>query len=204
VYSKEKIFNIALSALLLNRQVTSAQTDQSNESKVLLQHYDIAFNSTLTDMELDSTSECLILALIEADPNDKWLYSYEYPVRCAHLRRIDSGAKIDDRSTHISKIVTQNKGRKVIFTDEVDAVADCVVNDFPLNSLSANAGLAIAYRLAILSSSLITGKGAKKLKEKIERDYVIAKTEAQEKDRLENFNYVDEETESEFVQERLS
>jgi hypothetical protein len=56
VHTKAGIFNLALGALLLNRQVTNADTDTSNEARVLRTHYDLALFSALEDLDLDSTA----------------------------------------------------------------------------------------------------------------------------------------------------
>jgi hypothetical protein len=204
MYSKAKIFNLALGALLLQRQVIDPETDKSNEAKVLLTYYDIAFRSTLEDLDLDSTSTQADLELIEEDPTDSWGYAYKYPSDCAFFRRIQSSATVDNRTTHIPKRVAIHEGKKVIFTDQIEAIAEYISFDVPLASLSATAGLAIAYRLAILSAPLVTGKGAQKLMEMIEKKYVTTKAEAQKQDREENFSFNDDTVDSEFVETRMS
>lgn len=204
MYSKAKIFNIALGALLLSRQITDADTDTSNEAKVLNTHWNTALRSALEDMDLDSTATEVTLELIEEDPTDLWGYAYKYPSNCSFLRRIVSGERMDNRSSHIPKRVAMHDGVKAIFTNEVEAKAEIIPHDFPLGSLSANAGLTIAYKLALLAAPLATGKGAQRLIEAIEKKYAIAKAEAQDQDRRENFNFVDDEIESEFVEERMS
>ncbi len=204
MYTKESIYNLALGALLLQRQITDATTDRSNECKVLNAHYDTAFRATLEDLDLDSTSSQVTLALLDTDNDDypNWRYIYEYPATCAFFRRIKSSALMDNRTTHIAKRVAMFDGDKAIFTNEEDAIAEIIPHDIELDSLSATAGLAIAYRLAILSCPLIVGKGASKLREELEKRYVITKAEAQEQDRRENFNFTDEAVESEFVEAR--
>ncbi len=211
MYTKAKIFNLALGALLLQRQITNADTDKTNEAKVLLNWYDIALRSSLEDMDLDSTSSSEILALVEefdpleVDPIEfPWRYAYKYPSNCAFFRRIRSAAVVDNRTTHIPKRVAIHSGQKVIFTNEENALVEFIPFDVPLQSLSANAGLAIAYKLALLSAPLITGKGAKSLMANIEKQYIIAKAAAQAQDERENFSFVDEAVTSEFVEARLS
>ena len=203
MYTKAKIFNLALGALLLQKKISDPETDTSNENKVLGTHYDVAFQSTLEDLDLDSTSTEEVLALVATDPNTLWLYAYLYPANCAFFRRIQSVSEVDNRTTHISKRVSMYQGQKVIFTNEEDAIAEFIPHDISLTHLSANVGLAIAYRLAFLSSPLIVGKGALKLRESIKQDYLLAKGEAQEKDKRENFSFNDESIDSEFVEARL-
>lgn len=205
MYTKPKIYNLALGALLLQRQISDPDNDQSNECKVLNTHWDTAFRSTLEDLDLDSLSSQETLELLETDPADypEWKYIYKYPTNCAFFRRIKTTSHIDDRSTHIPKKVGVFEGVKAIFTNEYAAIAEIIPHDLNLSLLSANAGLCVAYKLALLSAPLIVGKGAKPLREDIQEKYIIAKAEAQEQDRRENFNYLDPEVESEFVRSRL-
>ncbi len=202
--TKEQIFNLALSALLLQREVINTTTDKSKEVLALNIHFDVAFESTLEDLDLDSLSSPITLELIEKDPNDFWSFVYKYPTICTFLRRIESPVLVDNSTTHLSKRVGIFKGQKAIFTNECDAIGECITNDIPFAALSSNGVLAIAYKLAFLSAPLITGKGAKKLRESILALYVNAKSEAQEKDKRENFNYEDDGVRSEFVNARLS
>ena len=204
MYTKAKIFNLALGALLLQRRIVEAETDPSNEAKVLLTHYDTAFRAALQDMDLDSTSSQKDLEKIEDEPNDLWLFSYKYPNDCVFLRRIQSTVDTDSRATHIPKRVAMKDGVKVIFCNLEEAIAEYISKDVPLHSLSANAGLAIAYKLAILAAPLVTGKGAKSLIEAIEKKYAVAKAEAKSHDRNENLNFEEESTISEFVHARTT
>ncbi len=203
MYSKAKIFNLALGALLLSRRIIDTETETGNEVKVLNTHYDVAFRATLEDLDLDSTSTQAVLELIEENPNDLWGFSYKYPTNCAFFRRIQSPVVTDNRSTHIPKRVAIKDGKKCIFTNQVDAVIEYISYDVPLGTLSATAGLAVAYRLAMMASPLVTGKGSKTLMDSIQKMYVMTKAEAQEQDKKENFVFNDPETDSEFVQARI-
>ena len=204
--TKEKIFNITLSALLLAKEVAQIDTDKSNEVRILKLHWDIALESTLKDLNLDSLSTPITLELIEELDGSlsQWRYVYKYPANCALLRRIVSGFTVDNSQTLINKRVGIHLGQKVIFCNEEQAVAECVPLDLPLSALSGMATQAVALKLGILACPLITGKGAKGLREELKKDYVMAKMEAQEDDAIENLNYESEEMRSEFVRERMS
>lgn len=204
MHTKAGIFNLALNALLLRKRITDTVNDKSNENLVLNANWEIAFNATLEDLDLDSTSTSIVLELIAEDPTTRWSYAYAYPDDCAFLRRIETAFHSDTKRTHIEKRIGIYESEKVIFTNEANAVAEYISTEVPLTSLSATVGLAMAYRLAMLSAPLITGKGAKGLIENIQETYKQTKSEAQEQDRNENFNFRDEEEESEFVAERLS
>jgi len=204
VYTKAQIFNLALGALLLQRRIIDPDTDNSNEAKVLQTHWDAAFRSTVEDLNLDSLSTEKLLELIEENPTDQWLYSYRYPPDCAFFRRIKSEVVVDNRSTHIPKRVAIKNNEKCIFTNRSHAVAEYISINVQLVHLSPSAGLAIAYKLAMLSAPLVTGKGANELIQKITEKYVIAKADAQKKDKLENEVFNPEFVDSEFVDARLS
>lgn len=204
-YTKVQVYNLALSALLLNREVVDTTTDKSNEVRVFNIHWNAAFETTLQDLDLDSLSTPITLELIEeVTDGGPWRFAYRYPSNCAFFRRIKSCAVTDTPSTHIPKRVSIYKGEKAIFTNQEEAVAECIPNDVPLTALSSPAALAVAYKLAELSAPLCVGKGAKALAQEISQKYLVAKGEAQEHDAAENFIFEEDHVRSEFVQVRLS
>jgi len=203
--TKEKIYNLALSALLLSKEIAEVSTNTTNEVRVLNTHYDIAFESTLQDLDLDSLSQPITLELLATLPiEEPWDFVYKYPTNCIFLRRLDSKQITDNRFTHISKRTGIFNSKKAIFTNEDEAIGECIPVDVPLAALSPMAALAVAYSLAHLSAPLLVGKGAQRLRKTIKEDYLIAKGEAQETDMLENFNYEPDDLRSEFVAVRLS
>lgn len=203
-FTKAKIYNLALSALLLSRQVSDTETDNvSNEVRILNQFWEVALHTSLQEMDLDSLSETMKLELIE-EVEDVFKYVYKYPNRCAFLRRIKSCQVTDNRYTHIDKKVVLKNGAKVVLTNEYAAEIEFIPNDINLSVLNSPAAQAIAYKLAYLSTPLITGKGARQLREEIERNYLIFKEEAKRVDYAENFNYEEDHIRSEFVYERMS
>lgn len=203
-YTKAGIYNLTFSALLLGKEVTEISTDTSNEVRILNIHWDTAFESTLQDLDLDSLSDDLELELIDTLDQGPWTYVYKYPTNCIFFRRIKSCAAVDNSSTHISKKVGIYEGQRAIFTNVEGAIAEVIPKNVPLAALNPMAALAVAYKLALLSAPLLTGKGAKALKDDIRGEYLIAKGEAQEIDMRENFNYEADSVRSEFVRERLS
>ena len=202
-YTKVQIYNLALSALLLAKEVEQPDTDPSTECRVLNLNWDTALSSTLQDLDLDSLSSIVKLELLDTLKDGPWRYVYKYPVNCSFFRRIKSPMVTDNASSHISKRVAIHNGQKAIFTNEDSAEAEVIPMNVPLSALSPNAALAVAYKLAFLSAPLIVGKGAKALKDSIKQEYVQFKFEAQEVDRFENFNYEEDALRSEFVQARL-
>lgn len=203
--TKTQVYNLALSALLLASEISDTETDESLEVTILNTHWDVALETTLKDLDLDSTSEEVTLELIETLPTDHlWTYAYKYPTNSAFFRRLKSCVARDTKRTHIAKAVKIHEGVKVIFTDEATAVAEIIPKDVLIESLCSNAIMALAYKLAYLSAPLLVGKGAKTLRKEIKEDYIIEKIEAQESDSRENFVYEADHESSEWVQERLS
>lgn len=206
-FTKVKSYNLALSALLLAKQVSDTETDLiTNEVRVLNLFWDDALTSTLQEMDLDCLSEQIPLELIaELDPHEwQWHYAYKYPTRCAYLRRLKSHAHTDTSATFIEKRTGIYKGQKVIFTNHHQAVGECIPTDISLGMLSSHAGFAVSYKLAYLASPLLVGKGASKLRDEVYQSYLIELHEAQELDKNENFNYDRSYVRSEWVRERLS
>lgn len=203
MYSKADIFNLALGALLLSRQISDTDNDKSNESKVLNTHWAAALRTTLSDLDLDAVASQATLELIELNPNNLWNFSYKYPANCAFFRRIQSPNVQDNRDSHRPKRISNKDGIKVIFTNEEDAIGEFIPFDVPLSILSSPAALAVAFRLAWLSAPLVVGKGSIQIRKEILEKYISTKAEAKELDRLENFNFSEPDIESEFVAARI-
>lgn len=214
MFTKATIYNLALQALLLTRQIVDPNSDKSNEAKVLNEQWPIAFKTALFDMDLDSTASQQNLELIHdftkdppssnGQPGPLWHYAYKYPDKCAFFRRIVSCNLNDDKFTHHAKRVMIYNAKKCIFTNVPLAIGEYIPVDFPLQTLSAPGGMTIAYRLAMQSAPLIVGKGAKSLMQEIERKYASSKAEAQSMDERESFSFQSDANMSEFVKERLS
>jgi len=205
MYSKAQIFNLALSHLLLSEQVSDTETNKvSNNVKVLNLHWETALNTVLQELDLDSLSEPIPLELMAELKEGPWNYVYKYPSRCVYIRRIVSGVRLDNSDTFIAKRTGLYQGKKAIFTNEYKAILECITNDIPLEALTPSAGMALSLYLASLSSPLITGKGAARLRESLFQQYLIHLDKARGIDQLENFNYDCPAERSEFVRVRMS
>lgn len=205
MYSKVKLYNLALNLLLLQRQIIDPTTDKSNEVKVLNQNWDMALRMALEDMDLDSTSQPYTLQMLAMNYGPQANhYVYAYPPEASFVRRLDSGFRTDNRYTKIDMRVGIYGTQKAIFTLQGQAIAEVIRHDMDLSALSAPAGVPIACRLAILSAPLIVGKGARRLMVQLENEYKTYKAFAQSQDARENFNYEPDQITSEFVAERMS
>lgn len=203
--SKTNIYNLALSALLLSRQVVETESEKvTNEVRVLNQLWDSALASVLQQLDLDSLSETIDLELIEELEDDThWAYVYKYPSRCIFLRRIKTVLLKDTIRSRLELRVGIRNGAKVIYTNEYQAQIECICNDVSLAYISPSTELAIAYKLAYLACPLLVGKGAKTLREEIKQNLLIYMMDAKETDVNENFIYETPEQQSEYVAARL-
>lgn len=204
MFTQAKIYNLALQALLLTRQIIDVNSDKSNEAKVLNELWPVLIKSGLADLDLDSTSTEQNLLLVAKDPVHHWRFAYKYPDKCAFFRRIRSHQVVDDKFSHHSKRVMIWEGQKVIFANHENAVGEYIPIDFPLQTLSAPAGMALAHRLAWMAAPLIVGKGASALRNNIDKQYIAWKAEAQAQDERESFSFQSDENMSEFVKTRMS
>lgn len=239
MYTKVEIFNLALGALLLTKEVSNIESDTSSENRVLRIHFNTAYRTALAEMDLDATAVRGPLELVAKCPVPGWNFAYKYPVNCAMFRRIlhhhGHGGHLpiatnppnvefpatqpimhgsthnrdwrdrykDIRSTQIPRQIGNFQNQKVIYTDHFGAWAEYIPWDFNMSLINAPAGLAIAYKLAILSAPLIAGKGAGPLRRELSQLYIIARAEAQQLDRIENAMFEPDFIQSEFVEARL-
>ena len=204
MYSKTQIFNLACSALLLSKEIINPDTDETLEARTLRKFYPIAFNKTVSDLNLDGLTTTFTLEKHLDYPSDLWQIAYKYPTTCAMIRRIRSQVIKDTRLTMIEFATGIIGAQKCVFTNETDAVIEFISTDVNLSHFSAPAGMALATHLASLCSPLIVGKGATSLRESLRKDYILFKAEAQELDREENPSIDYDNEQGEWVAARTS
>lgn len=204
MYAKVDLFNLALGALLSTKKIINTDDDTSRENTILNVHWTAAWNASLSDMDLNRTSRQKTLELLVKNPNNLWQFAYKYPADCAFLRRLQSGVVKDDPESHIPKITIDHSGTLAIYTNQVDAIVEYISNEVNPKLLSAHAGLAVGYQLAMLSAPLISGKGATAIRKQVVDMYRIAVASAKEHDLLENHIFETDQEKSELVKERLS
>lgn len=198
------VYNIALNALLINYQTSDPLTDNEKSVRTLRTFYPLALSKVLADLDLNRTATKVKLELrVTAEDDPHWDYVYKYPTSCAKLRRLVSALPIDNQETRIPYITQTVEGVDSILTNDVDSYAEIIPTTAPLSTLNPNAIAALGTYLAYMSCSLITGKGAKDLKQSIMQDYMMFKAEAMEDDQNENVDTTPDEFKSEFAQARL-
>lgn len=204
MFDKTKIFNLALAALSLQKRISNADTDSSTEALTLNVYWDLAFNSALQEMDLDSTSTSKALELVEENPNEYWSKAYLYPTDCVLLRRIKTGNLTDDEESKEDLRVEIYEGQKVIMTNKDAAEIEYISKDVPFSTLTAEAAHFISLRLAKLAIPLVAGTNKKDVLATLNEAYSMALLDAQRKDRIESSIYQPEYAKSALVKARLS
>jgi hypothetical protein len=113
------IYNMALSHLLISRQVDDVEED-SQEANTCNLWFERVRNQVLRDHPWDFAERFAELALIEEDPNHEWDYSYRVPTGFLAARRIAVDGSRDTTNRIPYKVATDDDGG-VIWTDEPDA-----------------------------------------------------------------------------------
>ena len=204
MFDKTKIFNLALGALQIQKTISNADTDPSKEVLTLNVFWDLAYQTALEDMDLDSTSSRKTLELLKTEPNEFWRYAYKYPTDCAFLRRIVSGTVTDDQFTREDMRVEMFEGDKVIMCNRREAEIEYIAKDFPVDSLTPQAAYYVSLLLARLSLPLVAGTNKKAITDEIKDNLTMALLGAQARDGKETSIYQPDYMKSEFVKARLS
>lgn len=190
MFNKTRIFNLTLNALGLTKRITDADSDDSTEAMNLRDIWDVAVEAFLEEANLAETNEIVTLTLVAEDPNDHWSYAYAYPNNTAMVRRIVSDFRIDNNETRIEFIKGIHDGQEVIFTDRIDAEAEIVKDTNLFIGLSANAGMALSFKLASFAHALIqTSQDPIKQAAYIDKQYEKYKALAQIKESKESQIY---------------
>lgn len=204
MFDKTKIFNLALAALSLQKRISNADTDTSTEALTLNTYWDIAFETALKEMDLDSTSTSKVLELIEQDPNTYWRFAYAYPSDCVFLRRIKSELLTDDEESKEDVRVEIYEGQKAVMTNKNEAEIEYISKDIPLSTLTPEAAFYISLRLAKLAIPLVAGTNKKDVSASLDEAYTMALLNAQRVDRLESSIYQPDYAKSGLAKARLS
>lgn len=207
MYDKTGIFNLALSALFLQKKISDSETDTSKETLILRSHWDAAWNIGLQELDTDSIAVTVALELLAEAPDSNWAYVYKYPVNCAFFRRIVplvGGQVTDDTIDAIDRKIGRYLTNKAIFTNEREAKGEYIPNDITPDDLNAEEALFIAYKLARLCLPLIIGKDSDNVAKLLEARYEQAHLDARAKSAKETSIYQEEWQRSEFVKHRLS
>lgn len=159
MYTKTKIFNIALSNLGVSAIIQNPQED-SPQALLLDTYYETARDTVLEAHEWSFACGYKELSsAFESSPDGNFSYSFAYPNDCVAPRAI-----IDKADNKEKKFVTaiDSTGAKVILTNTTPCVlryTKRVANEAFFTPAFVNA---LAFYLAYQSAQVITGSGNKK------------------------------------------
>jgi hypothetical protein len=198
--SKTAICNMALGHLGVGQAVANVDTERSAEANACRTYYDAALEATLAAFAWPFATKIDDLALVEADPNDEWAYSYQVPSDCLEMRRLLSGIRNDSRDTRVPYRIAHGTTGQVIFTDLENAQAEYTVRVTDTNRFASLFALALSFRLASYIAPKVTSGDPYKLGDRAMRffDYEVSAAEAS----AANGEQPDQEPDSEFIRTR--
>lgn len=198
--TKLGIVNMAISHLGIGKEVADFDSEKSEEAACARRFYDIALDTILSDADWSFATKIEALALIEAEPNTEWGYSYRYPSECVHFRRVLSGIRNDTQDSVARYKLAQDSAGRIIFTDEEDAQGEYGIRaDNPV-FYSADFALAFSYLMAGLMAPRLTAGDPYKLGQKAWQMYGALVDVA--KARAYNEQRPDEIPDAEFIRAR--
>jgi hypothetical protein len=149
--SRETIARQVLQNLGISTKVTSISNPQTAEEKSIAAVYETERDYVLADFPWPFATEFITLGAPDGDPadpvNTDWTFAYPIPEGYVTLRRLvpPEGRLCDRKIPHrIGRYVD----RMVIFTDEIDAVAELTITIIDENLFDSHFIAALAWRIA--------------------------------------------------------
>lgn len=155
--SNTEIANIALSHLGVGKEIANLETEKSQEAAACRRYFETARDATLRDFPWPFATKLAALALVTADPNDEWDFSYQVPTDCLKFRRILSGTRNDSRQTRVPYRLAYGDAGEVIFTDFENAEGEYTVRIDDPSRYPPDFIIAFSFRLASYVAPRITG-----------------------------------------------
>ncbi len=171
--SETVIANIALSHLGVGKEIASLD-ENSETARAINRFYEEARDMVLRAFKWPFAFTTADLALVEEDPTDEWLFSYEHPTDCLMVHKIQSGTRNDTRQSRVPYRIANGDGSRVIYTDVEEAVIEYTARiDDPL-MYSPDFTMALTYLLAsFVAPRVVGGSDMFKLSERCRQMYVM-------------------------------
>lgn len=176
--SETEIANLALSHLGVGTEITSLETEKSEEAAACRRFYTLLRDASLRDFPWPFTTKIIAVGLVEEDPNDEWSFSYRYPTDCLKLRRILSGTRNDNRQTRIPYKVARDDDGLLIWTDMEDAEVEYTVQETNSERFSPDFVTFLSLRLAVAIAPRLTRGDPFKMGERAARLYEFESSKA--------------------------
>lgn len=147
--SNTQVANLALAKLGQAKAIGSLN-ENTAAAVACKQHYDLVLDEVLGAFEWAFATRYVDLALVAENPTSEWLYSYAYPTDALRLRRILSGRRPSQETldTKVKLEVIDDGTAKLIYTNEVEPVAEITIRETTVEKYPAEFCQALAYRLA--------------------------------------------------------
>ncbi len=193
--------NLALSHLGIGKTVSDLESEQSAEAKVVRAFYNIVLKMVLRDYPWPFATKISTLGLVEENPNDEWLYSYQYPSDCEYARRILGVSRNESNEERVPyKIFIGDTGR-LIYTDIENAQLEYTVTSEDFTVMPADFIMAFSFKLAYYIAPQITAGDPMKMGERARVNYELELSNA--KSAAFNEEQQDVPPESELVRMRI-
>jgi hypothetical protein len=181
--SKTNICNLALSHCGVSTFIANVDTDNLKEARVCKLWWNAALDFLLRDIDWNFNRHYLNLALLGGIVPSHWLYKYAYPSNCLAIRAIMPPnvrfPTIKQRVLYevaAEEVSEDLENIKVIYTDQVNAVARISNFVVDVGLLDATATLAQSYLLASFIATPLTIKPA--IAESNRRAYISIRDQA--------------------------
>lgn len=196
------IANMALSHINVGKPIGNLATENSQEARACRVFYDTARTATLRDFNWPFARKILTLALIKAQPNCQWAYSYQYPSDCVAFRKILSPLANDTRQSRIpyKEYISDDGNSTQIFTNKECAQGEYTVDVSNTNLFKPDFTMAFSLRLAAYIAPTVTGGDPFKMCQRALQLYVQEVTNAQSN--AANEEQEPQEPQSEFIRIR--
>lgn len=198
--SSTEICNLALSHLVVGKEIANLETESSPEASACRRYYNTVRKQLLRDFSWPFAIKVASLSLVAENPTTEWAYSYRYPADCIKSKRIISGTRNETRQSRVPYQVVHDSTGRLIYTDQQDAVLQYIKNIEDTGQFFADFTMAMSFRLAFYIAPRVTGGDPFKLGERALKMYQVEIQRAQAN--AANEQQDEEAPDSEFVRMR--
>lgn len=198
--SQVDIYNLALSHIGTGTEVASTG-ERSQHALACNRFYEMTRDAVLRDFPWPFAKRIAALALVEADPNEEWGYSYRYPTDSLKVRRILSGIRNDNRQSRVPYVIASDATGSLIYTDTSEAEIEYTAKITDPETFFPDFVMALSFRLASYIAPRLTGGDPFKLGERAVKFYAAEMAQAQVS--AANEEQAEEDPDSELIRARL-
>lgn len=198
--SDTEVCNLALVHIGVTKAIANLTTERGTEASTCKTVYSTALQTTLRDFAWPFANTNANLALVQANPNDYYQFSYRSPADCEKIVKLWSGIRNDSRQSRVHfKIVNSSSG-KLIYTDLENARANYTRREEDMSLWTSDFTLALSYKVAYMVAPALTKGDPFKLGDRAQQNYTL--TIGQAKSNALNEEQPEEDVESEFIRTR--